>query len=197
MKKTLRNIVGGVLIGAAALLPAQKADAGGIQVVPHFSVTSPLVTLYNVSGAGATDGYDLELDTIFNSNANAPPAVDFYSIVPGHNLSEDVRDLSSNTPFNTLMTGRGITSTIQGDLTFGMLDESDYDGKPILADVYKNGQLVLGNLDVRNYYLNGTSVPLTLGNDSDFYNVNVKFTPEPTTALTLALGAAALRKRKK
>ena len=193
MGKTLRNIVGGILIGAAALLSTgDKADAGRIQINSNFNgVAHPPVALYHDSEEGITDLYD-GCDSIYQEQNFPAPAIDFYSTVSISEtdptplkLSEDFRSLTSTSTYNTEIRGRGLTGSIAGNLTFIVSGAGDFGSLPIFADIYKNGSLEYGNIDVRNYWSNNTSVPLTLGNNSDFYNINVRFIPEPATDFNL------------
>ena len=194
MGKTLRKLVesklvrlaGAAVITAVSWMPMNKAEGGMIQISNGFYVTpgvvAPNVILYNYPGYGATDGFDQDLDGEYNPYPKTP-VVDFFSVIPGYNLSEDVRDSNSTTTFYTRMQGRGLTSPIWGNLMFWVGDVNDFKTKAY-ADIYKNNQLIWGDIDVNDFFKNKTPIPLTLNSDTDFYNINVKFTDRPLAELT-------------
>jgi hypothetical protein len=152
--------------------------------------------LYHEKDIGATDVYDLGLDTLYN--ARVPPAVDFYSIINDTvhpNLSEDVRDSSSLTPFHLKMQGNSESYPLYGELSFALSSSTAFAGLNLSADLYKteNGiqTLVRDDIDIRNP---NDVTPVILNSNLDFYTVNVRFvTPEPgSLAMLLGIALTAL-----
>jgi hypothetical protein len=194
-KGLVSKLIAPALIGAAGLMGAGKAQGDYIQVNGNFpSGQGNYVRLYHLDGGGlVTDGYDDGIDTPYS--ARAPPVVDFYSIISDTQhpkLAEDNRDNSSTSTYHTLMQGNTLTYPASGNLSFNMdLFNGDFGSLPILADVYKNNELVVGNINVRDYAANNTQVPLSLGSNSDVYNIDVRFVPEGGTLGMLGAGALA------
>ncbi|MDP2924985.1 MAG: PEP-CTERM sorting domain-containing protein [Nanoarchaeota archaeon] len=150
------------------------------------SYHAPDVNLYEVPGVSATDGYDPGLDNLYQQ-PDSTPAVDFFSIIAGYDLSDDVRDFGY-TAFHTKMQGRGLTSSLSGNLTFSVDSPVDFPILPgfILVDIYKNGSLVERNINV----LTATPRELSLSNNSDYYNIDVRIIPEPSATSLLMAGIA-------
>lgn len=209
----VRKVVAPVVIGAAALMPmAKPANAEMIYLtntLNDHSISAPGVSLKHESGS--SEWYDTK-DTEYSNNDS--PAVDFYSTVmkSAHSteqvkLSLDSRDPASTSIYHTEMKGRGlpVTTPTTGELTFYVDAATSFGGKPIFADIYKNGsETPLETIDVRDYATNNKHVDISLSG-TDFYDINVKFVPEPGTLSLLAMaglagaGVAAynLSKRKK
>lgn len=202
----LVGLIGGALVGAAALMPAGKAEGGFIFLNDNFGTSNePKISLYHETGA--TDGYDSSLDLSYTGTGS--PIVDFFSQIPAHNsdptkLSEDKRDISSTSTYHTLLQGKELTYPVAGTLSFILIDPTNDFPANIWADVYKNGVLDTdhSNIDVRDYASKGTQIPLSLASNSDVYNIDVRFVPEPGTLSLLAMagigaGAGYLVSRKK
>lgn len=193
----VRKVVAPLVVGAAALMPMQKADGGYIEATADgFSgVSGTNVRLYHLEGAH--DDYISGEDTIYSTTARAPPRIDFFSEVGSYDLSKDKRGLDSTSTFDLLLQGNGLTSLTNGNLSFLIDTMSDFGNYPLLADIYKNDELIYHNLDIKDYIdtdgnSNGKSIDLSLSNNStDHYNIIVGV-PEPSTLAMLGAGALAV-----
>jgi hypothetical protein len=181
-----------LVTAATVALHEARVEGGDITLSPRLDTSVYCSYVMLTHCEVGTDGYDDSIDTILT--LETPPAINFYSMIPGYTLSMDVRPLGSISTFHTKMAANGITGMLSGDLQILF---NDYDGAfgtlPIYSDIYKNDSLVLGNIDVRQYAQNGTTIPLSLA-DGDYYNIDVRFivTPEPSALTLFGIGAGLL-----
>jgi hypothetical protein len=191
MKITKMGFVPLFVVALVGIL-GTTAESGLIELNSDFGTwEAPCVFLWHY--AGSTEGYDIGVEIPYDI---PPPAIDFYSMITGYNLSDDVRPLGSTSIYHTKMIANGITGTASGTLKFAItpFDGDNFGTLPIYSDIYdKTGSLLLGNIDVRQYAQNGTTIPLSLA-DGDYYNIDVRFTatPEPSALTLLGIGAGLM-----
>lgn len=202
----LVGLMGSALVGAACLLPAGKASGEHMQIYNNTpaGVENPSVEFYHYSDAQAQEGLD-SLDSLYSRDSETRPIIDFYSNVDSNKLEWDVRPADSLSTANLELIARNLTESITTDLGFYIVDDTNFTGKPMYADLYDSGMNPIStNIDVRDYSTNNTTIPLEFDSDGDKYFLNMRFTeiPEPGTLSLLAMagigaGVGYLASRKK
>jgi len=198
-KLGLAGLAGIALLGAMPT-QARGGDYGWLSLENTTTapgVSTPDVQLYLYPGTSA--GYD-DGDTKYPDLTGS--RLDFYSRVPGYNLTEDIRPPEAVLNFDILMQASGITA-LNSNLVFNMHDPTYWEGNPLIANIYdKNNDPFMTNIDVWAYSSSKTPIDIPFNSSGDSYTINISTVPEPGTVVGLAglaavgLGAYAWKRRK-
>lgn len=183
--KTLSKTLKGIGVGLGLLggvLATDKADAGYMYIDSDSSVSSPYVTLAH--WPGSDEGYD----SIDNSYLEAPsPIIDFFAVANGWTLPNgetrlnlESHPVDSYTPFHLELWGRGLSAPVSTDISFDIILDDWFQGKPMYADITTpDGTPVYNNINIWDADANGTKFTLNNITDGHMYNVDVRFTEVP------------------
>lgn len=133
-RKGLERILASGIMFFAILINIVNADSSGaLQIYNYIGSKSEFVQIFrdDSSFPGALDNYD-EYDGDAGENPDGNPQI--YSVIPGHNLWDDIRPEDSNIPYDIKLGYQGTLSSAQSNHIDFSIFGAGFGNKPIIFE---------------------------------------------------------------
>ena len=189
------------LLILAALLSTNNVNAAYLDLKVTSDTPGVLgKTLTLAQYPGCSMGWDSGIDSSYLQSP--APAIDMPIInsAVGFELKEDARNPGNTEPYELLISGRALSSSVIGGLRVTAFDNGDgaFNGLSFSAQVFDSGDNLLGSFDPFAYFSTGQTFILpNIHNGFSYKVVVTPAVPEPATACIGALAAALEVRRKR